>query len=278
MDGDFIEVHITLDPPEPGREILIAHLAQLPFDSVLETEDGLKAYIPEAGWKKNFSDILEGISIPGTRLDYAISTIRSQNWNAIWEAGFEPIQVGEHCYIRAPFHPKSTAQYDIEIMPKMSFGTGHHETTHLMLELLLDEEVRGKNVLDMGCGTGVLAILACMMKAKEVHAIDIDSWSYRNTLENSRRNTCGTIKTAQGDASILASLPKFDVILANINKNILLADIPSYVLQLNPGGVLALSGFFLEDLRDIDLKCQEVGLRQEKFHRKNNWVAAKYVI
>ena len=277
MNGDFTEIHIVINPLEPAREILIAHLAELPFDSVLETEDGLKAYIPEKEWKQSYLSVLRDVSVPDTQLEFFISTIKAQNWNATWEAGFEPIRVDERCFIRAPFHAKSEATYDIEIMPKMSFGTGHHETTFLMLELLLEEQLFGKKVLDMGCGTGVLAILACKMNAEEVHAIDIDNWSYENTLENIRRNACSMIAVSQGDASVLSDKPQFDLILANINKNVLLEDIPTYVSKLTAGGILALSGFYSEDLADIDTRCQEAGLRREKFQQKNNWVAAKYV-
>ena len=277
MSGDYTEVHIAIKPLEPGREFVIAHLSQLPFDSVLETEDGLKAYIPEREWKQAYHQVLKELDIPETTLTLSVSTIKAQNWNATWEAGFEPIRVDERCFIRAPFHPKSDSKYDIEIMPKMSFGTGHHETTHLMLDLLLNEDVKGKNVLDMGCGTGVLAILACKMSAAEVHAVDIDDWSYENAMENAKRNACSSIQVLQGDASLLRSLPTFDIILANINKNVLLADIQAYTSQLKPGGILGLSGFYVDDLEAIDIACQHAGLTRQKFQEKNNWVAAKYV-
>lgn len=277
MKGDYIEVHIVLDPPEPGLEILIAHLAQLPFDSVLETEDGLKAYIPEKDWQESYRNLLEQVFFPDTRLALSVSTIKAQNWNATWEAGFDPIHIDDRCTIRAPFHPRSEARYDIEIMPKMSFGTGHHETTYLMVQLLLDEEISGKKVLDMGCGTGILAILACKMKAAEVRAIDIDPWSYENTLENIARNRCESIQVIHGDASLLNTSSQFNIILANINKNTLLKDIPVYAAHLESGGLLALSGFFQDDLLDIDTACQKAGFSREKFLEKNKWVAAKYV-
>ena len=277
MKGDYTEVAISIDPPEPGREILIAHLSQLPFDSVLETEEGLKAYIPEKEWKQSYRNALEEIDIPDTRLTLSISRIKAQNWNAAWEAGFEPIQVDDRCYIRAPFHKASEAEYDIEIMPKMSFGTGHHETTFLMLKMLLEEKITGQKVLDMGCGTGVLAILACKMNAAEVFAIDIDSWSYENALENVKRNACSSIQVWHGDAALLDAQPAFDVILANINKNVLLEDVPIYASKLNPDGMLALSGFYVDDLGEIDSVCRQAGLSREKFQKKNNWVAAKYV-
>jgi len=277
MCGDYFELHIRVSPLEPGREILNAHLSQLPFESVMETEDGLKAYMPEQDWKEKYRTALEEVIIPETRLSYSYTTIKAQNWNATWEAGFAPIRVDDQCHIRAPFHPKSEARFDIEIMPKMSFGTGHHETTHLMLQMLLDEKIPGKKVLDMGCGTGILAILACKMGAAEVYAIDIDSWSYENTLENTKRNSCHSIVVVQADASVLAAQSQFDLILANINKNVLLEDIPIYSEQLASGGVLILSGFYKDDLEDIDYACRQTSLMREKFQKKNNWVAAKYV-
>lgn len=275
--GDYIEVHMTIDPPEPGREILIAYLAQLPFDSMLETEDGLKAYMPKRDWQESYRNVLARLTVLDTELFLSVSTIKAQNWNATWEAGFEPIHIDDRCTIRAPFHPRSEARYDIEIMPKMSFGTGHHETTHLMVQLLLDEDISGKKVLDMGCGTGILAILACKLKAAEVRAIDIDSWSYENTLENIARNGCESIQVIHGDASLLNTLSQFNIILANINKNTLLKDIPVYAAYLESGGLLALSGFYKDDLLDIDAACQKAGFTREKFLEKNKWVAAKYV-
>lgn len=275
--GDYLEVDIILDPPEPGREILIAHLAEFPFESFQETEGGLKAYIPATDWKEEYRTFLEHMTLPDTRLSFILSTIKSQNWNAVWEAGFEPIRVDARCRIRAPFHPKTDALYEIEIMPKMSFGTGHHETTCLMLRLLLDLDVEGKKVLDMGCGTGVLAILACKMNASEIYAIDIDPWGYENTLENCRRNACDSIRVELGDATRITGELHYDVILANINKNVLLGDIPVYANALDPDGILLLSGFYKEDLHDIDAMCGQVGLARAKFQEKNNWVAAKYV-
>ena len=277
MHGDYTEVKCTIKPLDPGREILIAYLSELPFESIMETEIGLMAYMPEKEWKQSYLEALEEITIPESQLTFTINRINAQNWNAAWEAGFEPIRIDHRCAVRAPFHEKSKAEYDIVIMPKMSFGTGHHETTFLMLEMLLDMQVSGKSLLDMGCGTGVLAILACKMKATEVYAIDIDSWSYDNTLENIHRNSCDSIRALQGDVTLLPALDNFDIILANINKNVLLSDIPTYASKLKPGGVLVLSGYYKADLDEIETACRQAGLTRQKFKEKNNWVASKYV-
>jgi ribosomal protein L11 methyltransferase len=184
--------------------------------------------------------------------------------------------VGQQCVIRAPFHDKPKVDYDIVIEPKMSFGTGHHETTHMMLQHILDHDFTGKSVLDMGSGTGVLAILAAMKGAGAVDAIDIDNWCYLNAKENVERNNCNHINVYEGTADLLVD-QKYDIIIANINRNILLEDIPAYVKCLNTGGILFLSGFYSEDIPQISERCEAVGLKFEKNLEKNNWVAVKYV-
>jgi ribosomal protein L11 methyltransferase len=202
--------------------------------------------------------------------------IEQENWNATWEQNFNPILVGGVCAVRAPFHEKTEVAYDIVIEPKMSFGTGHHETTHMMLQHILDHDFWGKAVLDMGSGTGVLAILAEKKGAKAVDAVDFDNWCYLNALENVERNNCKNIRVYEGDAALLKG-KKYDIILANINRNILLEDLPHYVKCLNTNGLLFLSGFYKEDIIAISAKCGELGLKFEKNLEKNNWVAVKYV-
>jgi len=210
------------------------------------------------------------------KISHQSKEIAQQNWNATWEENFEPIQVGELCVVRAPFHEKPNVEFDIVIEPKMSFGTGHHETTHMMLQHILDHNFEQKSVLDMGSGTGVLAILTAMKGAKSIDAIDIDNWCYLNAIENKERNNCEHINVFEGDASLLKN-KKYDVVIANINRNILLTDIPTYADCLNKNGILFLSGFYSEDIPIITRKCEEVGLKFEKNLEKNNWVAAKYV-
>jgi len=272
----YLEYDFTIEPVQPATDILIAELGEVGFESFVENETGLLAYILKSDWRE---DILDGLFIlqqPGFEISWTQKEIQQQNWNAEWERNFHPITVGDRCMVRAPFHPVAEVEYDIVIEPKMSFGTGHHETTHMMLQHILDMDVQGKSVLDMGCGTGVLAILAKKKGAGPVDAIDIDEWCYLNTQENIERNDCESIKAFQGDSSLLKG-KKYNVILANINRNILMEDIPVYVECLTSGGTLLLSGFYLEDLDAISSKCAAYGLQFEKNLEKNNWISAKYV-
>jgi ribosomal protein L11 methyltransferase len=274
--GMYISVDFKISPLQPATDILIAELSELGFESFLESEDGLQAFIPESEWDEGRLRQVRILQQQEVNIRYHWSRIAHQNWNAAWEKSFKPIRIGRECLVRAPFHKTEPVSYDIIIEPKMSFGTGHHETTRLMLEWLLRMEIKDLAVLDMGCGTGVLAILAAMKGAAAVDAIDIDAWSYTNTLENTARNKQGHIRVFQGDADILEA-DRYDIILANINRNILLEDIPRYALSLKPAGVLLVSGFYLEDLPAISGKCREVNLKYQKNTQKNRWVSAKYV-
>lgn len=259
----------------PVREILIAELSAAGFDSFMEEEKTLTAYIEEA---HDRSDILENMLVLKDKnpvVTYRRETLRQENWNALWESNFSPIQVDEQCYIRAPFHPVKKVKHEIIISPKMSFGTGHHETTYMMVQYLLAAEVTHKNVLDMGCGTGVLAILAAQKGAKSVEAVDIDEWCYRNTQENMRLNHCRTIRVYQGGAELLTH-QQYHIILANINRNILLRDMPSYTEVLQNRGQLFLSGFYKEDLPLIREKCRALGLIYRSHKTRNKWVAAAF--
>ncbi|MFS4456116.1 50S ribosomal protein L11 methyltransferase [Maribacter sp. 2304DJ31-5] len=272
----YIAYNFVVEPLQPAADILVAELGEAGFESFVEEKEGITAYIQKQDWSR---DILEGINILGNprfEIKYTLEEIAQENWNATWEQNFQPIIVDGICEVRAPFHKKKEVVYDIVIEPKMSFGTGHHETTHMMLQHILDLDVKGKSVLDMGCGTGVLAILAGMKGASGIEAIDIDHWSYQNAIENVSRNGLDHIHVQEGDVSLL-NKQKFDIIIANINRNILLMDIPSYVRCLNPGGTLLLSGFYKEDLKLITDRCTELELQFEKNLEKNNWVAAKYV-
>lgn len=273
---NYIEYAFKINPVQPGSDILIAELGQVGFESFVEEEFGILAYIQTADWH---SHILDDIYILGNaefKIDYNFKEIVQENWNITWEQNFNAIEVGERCAVRAPFHEKTSVDYDIVIEPKMSFGTGHHETTHMMLQHILDHDFNGKSVLDMGSGTGVLAILASMKGAGQVDAIDIDNWCYLNAKENIQRNGCEQITVLEGDVSLLIN-QKYDIILANINRNILLADIPRYTKCLNKDGILFLSGFYNEDITVITEKCNQVALKFEKKLEKNNWVAVKYV-
>ncbi|GGG51463.1 ribosomal protein L11 methyltransferase [Croceivirga lutea] len=254
----------------------MAELSELGFESFVETENGMLAYVLGSSFDDSRIKKSYIFQSNASVISWTTKAIAQQNWNAEWERSFQPIKVGDSCMVRAPFHPKEAVTYDIIIEPKMSFGTGHHETTHMMLAHILAHDFKKKTVLDMGCGTGVLAILAAMKGASNVDAIDIDEWCYLNSIENVERNNCDFIKVFQGDASLLGA-KKYDVVLANINRNILLEDIPVYSSILNPDGHLFLSGFYTEDLAIISSKCEEHNLYFEKNLEKNNWISAKYV-
>ena len=272
----YIEYRFTVVPPEPASDILIAELGEAGFESFVEEEDAVLAYIQKEEWS---SDILNDIGILSNskfEIDYDYKEIEQENWNATWEQNFQPIVVDDVCSVRAPFHQPVAVTYDIVIEPKMSFGTGHHETTHMMLQHILQLDLNGKTVLDMGSGTGVLAILSGLRGATNIDAIDIDNWCYLNAKENVERNAMPFINVLEGDVSLLDG-KKYDVIIANINRNILLADIPAYASALNKNGQLLLSGFYTQDLEIISQKCIEEGLKFEKNLERNNWVAAKYV-
>lgn len=272
----YIGYHFTVEPLVPGVEILIAELGEKAFESFEETALGVSAYVQEELWTE---DILEDIFILQSdqfTITYRKEEIEQVNWNEEWEKNFDPIDVDGVCYIRAPFHEKTAAKYDIVIEPKMSFGTGHHETTYMMVRQILNNEMQDKVVLDMGCGTAILAILAAMRGAKQVDAIDIDNWCYLNSIENAERNACANIEVFEGDASILVKEPKYDVILANINRNILLNDMEHYIRTMKDNGEIYFSGFYTEDVPSIKKAAEEKGLTFENQLEKNNWVSLKF--
>ncbi|TMU57380.1 50S ribosomal protein L11 methyltransferase [Flagellimonas algicola] len=275
MSSIYIEYQFKIQPATPWTEILIAELGEVGFESFVEEDELLLAYILKNDWRESILDAISTLNNDEVNISCKSKEIAQQNWNAEWERNFHPINVGDQCMIRAPFHPSENVEFDIVIEPKMSFGTGHHETTHMMLQHILENPIKGKSVLDMGCGTGVLAILAKMKGATQVDAIDIDEWCFLNSKENVERNNC-KIEVYQGDSSILSG-KKYDIILANINRNILLSDIPIYHECLNKDGELYLSGFYREDLDVISSKCDSYGLEFVKNLEKNNWVSAKYV-
>ena len=245
------------------------------FESFVETENGVTAYIQKTDWN---AEILADVFVLNSdefSIKYNLNEVPQTNWNAEWEKNFEPIQVDDLVSIRAPFHENPNLKYDIVIEPKMSFGTGHHETTHMMVQHLLQLDLENKKVLDMGCGTGILAIFAEMKGAKPLDAIDIDNWCYENSVENVTRNNCENISVYEGDAALLVD-KKYDVIIANINRNILLMDMKVYTNCLQEGGILLLSGFYEQDIPVIDAEVIKYGLKLEKFIQRNNWVALKY--
>lgn len=272
----YIGYYFKVTPLQLGVEILIAELGYAGFESFVETIEGVTAYIQKKDWN---DDILSDIQILNSKefeITYTFDEIEQINWNKEWEKNFNPIVVDDMCTVRAPFHNKPNTTYDIVIEPKMSFGTGHHETTHMMIQHILNNDFVNKSVLDMGCGTGVLAILAEMKGAKPIDAIDIDNWCYINSKENIERNNCNEISVYEGDVSLL-KWRKYDIIIANINRNILLQDLPKYIACLNGDGILLLSGFYASDISLIEATCNEHLLKLNEKVEKNNWVALKFI-
>ena len=275
MSNTYLGYHFTVEPKELGCEILVAELGEKAFESFIETDFGVSAYVQKALWDETILEDIYILTSPEFTISYTFEEIEQVNWNEEWEKNFEPIEVDGKCHVRAPFHPKTAAEFDIVIEPKMSFGTGHHETTHMMIQHLLETDVTNKKTLDMGCGTAILAILAEMKGAKPIDAIDIDEWCYLNSIENAERNKCTEISVYEGDASLLEG-KKYDLIIANINRNILLNDMATYASCLNEKGLLFLSGFYREDIPAIDECCNALGLKLEKTLERNNWVSLKY--
>lgn len=272
---NYIEYDFTVFPTEMGAEILMAELAEVGFDSFEDTPTGIKAYIPKDSWNEHILQDIYLLSNPEFTISYQITEIEQVNWNEEWEKNFSPIVVEDLCTVRANFHPVPNTRYDIVITPKMSFGTGHHETTYMMLQQLLPLSLEGAKVLDMGCGTGILAIMAALRGAHDITAIDIDPWCVENATENVQQNDCSFITIKEGDVSLIAG-EQYNLILANINRNILLSDIPAYTQALLPQGLLLVSGFYEEDLPAIKEKCQEVGLTYLSHIERNRWVSAKF--
>lgn len=265
-------ITVELQPRNPWSEILTAELAEIGFDAFEETESGIKAYGPEN--KINEEEIISETILGGEhdfQFELNKEIIAFQNWNANWEADFKPVFVEDKLAIFAPFHDKTS--FDglvIEIQPQMSFGTGHHQTTWLMSQAILAENLKGKTVLDMGTGTGVLAILAEKLGASAILAIDIEDWSVENTIENAQRNSCSKIKSLHGDVDLISG-QSFDFILANINKNVLKKHMKSYVDALNANGKLFISGFFDSDAQEMIDFVENLGLKHLKTNTKETW-------
>jgi len=275
MASNYLEFQFKIHPPVPASEILIAELGSLGFESFVENEDGVTAYILKEEFNENMLTEVRILDSDEFKISYSSSEIQQVNWNEEWEKNFQPIVVDDICSVRAPFHPKPETEFDIVIEPKMSFGTGHHATTHMMIQFILKNEWKGKSVLDMGCGTGVLAILSSQKGANPVEAIDIDNWCYLNSLENIERNNVPEISVKEGGAELLGE-KKYDVIIANINRNILLNDMQKYVSVLQPDGDLYLSGFYKGDIPIIQEACEKLGLKFQENLEKDKWVAVKF--
>ena len=273
---NYLEFKFVIEPPQPASEILIAELGMAGFESFVENEDGITAYIPKEEFEAESMTGIHILQSDEFDISFTQTEIEQVNWNVEWEKNFHPIVVNEQCGVRAPFHPKPDVTYDIVIEPKMSFGTGHHATTHMMIEFLLEHDLEDKKVLDMGCGTGVLAIVAEKRGASQIDAIDIDNWCYQNTQENVERNECVKIQAHEGGAELLQDR-NYDAIIANINRNILLEDMPAYYNSLNKGGELYLSGFYSKDIPVIRQACEEIGLEYNDYKERDEWVALRFL-
>ena len=255
-------------------EILIAELSEAHFDTFLENDSGFEAYVEEERFDKEMVESIRRKYQDRAPLEFSFSRIARRNWNEEWEKSFSPILVEDKCLIRAAFHRADQAYpYEIIITPKMSFGTGHHQTTWLMVKNMLHMDHSDKRVMDAGCGTAILSILACKLGAREVEAFDIDEWSVENGSENISVNHCHHIQIRKGTIREVALSGKFDVILANINKNVLLDEMSIYSNFLNDGGLLLLSGFFTLDIPDLLLEGSRHGLEEIRRDERETWAA-----
>lgn len=276
---NYFELTFTVSNDiEAVSDLLCAELADIGFESFESNSKGFLAYIPANLYDENkIKSIFRNIPIKAD-IDFSAQVIEEKNWNEEWEKNyFQPIIIGNECVIHSSFHQDiPTATYDILIDPKMSFGTGHHETTSLVIEEILQSNFENKALLDMGCGTSILAILASMKGANPITAIDIDEWCYENSIENIKLNKISNIDVKLGDAELLKET-KFDVILANINRNILLKDIKTYSSCLGINGELYMSGFYEQDIPFIEEECKKNRLEFCHYKKKNNWVVTKFV-
>lgn len=279
---EYIEVAVKITPySDENAEIVTAEVSELPFESFTAEDPYLKCYIQKELYNQQaLKVVLDGVSDYGFDVEFSANLMPAVNWNALWESQFTPIVVDGKCTIKASFHEGlKRTRYNITIDPKMAFGTGHHQTTYMMCRALLQNEdaVRGKVVMDMGCGTAVLAILAAKMKASHVYGVDIDAVASISAYDNAKLNRVGkVIETYCGDASLLQR-NSYDVLLANINRNILLQDIPTYSVCIRKGGLLFVSGFYLEDMPMIVVVAQNAGLEYVSHDTIDNWCCIKFV-
>lgn len=272
---NYIKVNIALNPLQPAREIVYADLEINGFESIVDTDTGVDAYIPEDQFELVAFDDMMVKAMPDQEVEITIEKIEKQNWNATWESNFEVISVNDKCSIRAPFHAHTAKEVDVIIAPQMSFGTGHHETTFLISKRLFDIEIANKTVLDMGCGTAVLAVIAHKLGALSILAIDIEDWAYHNAIDNCALNGINDIEIQLGDAELIKG-KTFEIIIANINRNVLLQDIATYSDCLEKNGQLLLSGFYNTDIPVLQAKAESCGLEFVYAESLNNWTVLQF--
>jgi ribosomal protein L11 methyltransferase len=264
---------IQLSGSAEATDIIIAELAENNYEGFWEIPGGFKAYIPTNDFNKTLLESILESNKDFATFSIIVTDLADKNWNEQWEKNFTPVVIAEKCMVRADFHPApSTDLIDLIITPKMSFGTGHHQTTSSMISLMMENDFNSKSVMDMGCGTGVLAILAEKLGASNIDAVDIDVWSFENAAENIEKNKCNNIRVYQGDVTFLDT-KKYDIFLANINRNIILEDIEAYINALNNNGLLFLSGFYAEDVAIISENAKRLGLSFVKQKENTNWCA-----
>lgn len=268
----------SADIQEWQKDLLISSLAHLGYDTFEDKENGFSAYIPSAQIDIQALESMLLSEVDGFNIQYDVEELEDENWNKLWESNFNPITVGDQCYVRATFHEdRPDMPYQIVIDPKMSFGTGHHQTTSLMLTYILEGDFKNKEVLDMGCGTGILAILSMKCGAKSAHAVDFDEICIASVEENKVLNKVEKITTAHGSKEQLIGL-EFDVILANINRNILIDQLDQYALSSRPGALMYVSGFYeSEDLPILRAKAEAVGFDFVDNKVLDSWCAAKFI-
>ena len=278
----YFEVTFNTTPcNETVNDVVSALAGEIGFESFVEWENGVQAYVQQSLFDEEaLKEMIAGFPLPDTQITYEIKEAEDKDWNEEWEKNFfQPIVIGNRCCIHSTFHKDTPeTEYEILINPQMAFGTGHHETTSSIICELLDADLKGKSVLDMGCGTSILAILASMRGADPVTAIDIDDWCVNNSRDNIELNNIYNIKVELGDANLLKGREAFDVIIANINRNILLADLEHYVACMHQGSELYMSGFYVQDIPVIREKAESLGLEFIHHREKNNWVAVKFVM
>tara|TARA_Y100000814_G_scaffold120368_1_gene86242 strand:- start:45 stop:878 length:834 start_codon:yes stop_codon:yes gene_type:complete len=274
MDELYLTVSFNVRPIS-GVEILIAELSYLGFEMFEENESGLIAYIKDSDFSENLFDKVRILSSKEFKIDYKISKVQNRNWNEKWEKNFDPVEIGQNCIIRAPFHNPFKKEYDIIIKPEMSFGTGHHETTQLMIEYLLEQNLEDKSICDIGCGTGILSIISEKRGSKSVDAIDININCYHNTLENIKRNNCCKIKTIHSSSDTLIG-NFYDMILSNITLNNLKNNFENFNKISNNKTTLILSGFYENDLENVNEVLNNYGFIFSDYKSRNNWVASRY--
>lgn len=274
---NYYQYNITRPESQDEIDLLIAQMAEIGFESFEETDSSLIAYISEKDYHESTDAEVASLLKPDASNKFVVDFIADRNWNEVWESNYPPVLISNECMVRAPFHnPVDGLSFDIVIKPKMAFGTAHHETTAHMLKYILGMEVTGKRVLDMGCGSGVLAILCAMKGAEKVVAIDFDEWSYSNTLENAEINHISNIEVILGDAEKLQKPMEFDLILANINKNILTQDMQHYTNVLTAKGDIVFSGFYNTDIADIESVANHLGLKLAATLSDNNWAVTHF--